>query len=147
MAEADNIQIVAQRTINTDVATIGDLINMSEYLIYNVDYCWSGLLFRESVREKISAARNELDFDAMRNEVFEDENQLSEVGLVGAQLDLKLSGLSEELVSFVETPSIQKLLSIFDWLISIFGSLANSSKKIEQLKEFIETLKNLIDAE
>jgi hypothetical protein len=128
MADAGNEAIYAQKTIETNVYTIEGLINTSEGLIYNVVYCWSDLLFKESLRAKIRNAHNELKFDLMKPDAFPDDVNLDEVGLGGSQLILKLSGLSEELSSFVETPNIQKLLSIFDWLISILGSMANASK-------------------
>jgi hypothetical protein len=73
------------------------------------------------------------------------EADLSEVGLAGAQLTLKLSGLSGVLQPFTMAPSVRKLLPVFDWVLSILGSLAGVSRLLEQLKEFLEVLQKLID--
>lgn len=132
-----------QQPINPEPQGIDELLTTVQALLENMIFCWSDLLFAAAMRPQIREAWYELDFQAMRADIAEAD--LSEVGLAGAQLTLKLSGLSGVLQPFIMAPSVRKLLPVFDWVLSILGSLAGVSRLLEQLKEFLEVLQKLID--
>ncbi len=131
-----------QQPINPEPQGIGELLETVQSLLENTVFCWSDLLFASAMRPKILEAWYELDFQTMRAEAAEAD--LSRVGLTGAQLALKLSGVSGALLSFTSAPSVRKLLAVFDWVLSILGSLAGVTGRLEQLKEFMEVLQKLI---
>lgn len=136
-------QEALQQAINPEPQDIDEMLIAVQALLENVVFCWSDLLFAAAMRPQIRDAWSELDFQSLRADVADVD--LSEVGLTGAQLKLKLAGLSGALTPFTTAPSLRKLLDVFDWVLSILGSLANLSRRVEQLKEFMEVLKKLGD--
>lgn len=134
----------------TAVDSIDALLDVTGDLLHNVVVCWSDLLFEKSIREQIREAWNDLDFNnkieekklflCMQGQLLE----IEKVGLSGPQLSLKLTAVAGALSSFTSAPSPQKLLSVFDWILSILGSLVSVSSYFEKLKEFMEVLQKLI---
>lgn len=135
-----------QQTVNPAPGDMDGLLATTQALLDNVVWCWSDLLFAQDMREPVRAAWVDLSFDRLRGEVADlPEEDLYAVGLAGPQLNLKLAGLSQVLTPFTLAPTIPRLLKVFDWLLSILGSLAGLSRHVEQLKEFVEVLQKLID--
>ncbi|THF67462.1 hypothetical protein E6C76_03605 [Pseudothauera nasutitermitis] len=133
-----------QTPIPTHVDSIDDFLDATREILTDTVDNWSYLLFPERLRPQIEAAWDDLNFELTRIEI--QDADLAEVGLEGAQLDLKLSAVSEALSDFARAPDVRKLLGVFDWLLAVLGSLAAVSKRVEQIKEFIEVLRKLIDA-
>lgn len=131
-----------QLEISGNVEGIDDLLRETHNLLYNVVHCWSYMLFDKAYREYISDAYQELNFDH-RSFYFED-GDLEQFGLTGYQKDLKMAVVSAAFSGFALSPSIPKLLSLFDKLLSVFGSLARLDSRIEKLKEILEIVKELI---
>ena len=137
---------IYQQTVNPAPGDMDGLLDTTQALLDNVVRCWSDLLFAQDMREPVRAAWADLSFARLREEVARlPEEDLYAVGLAGPQLNLKLAGLSQVLTPFTRAPSIPRLLKVFDWLLSILGSLAGLSRHVEQLKEFVEVLQKLID--
>lgn len=135
-----------QQAINPAPNDMDGLLSTVQALLENVVFCWSDLLFAQDMRETIRAAWEDLRIGSLRDEVAGlSEEELQAVGLAGPQLTLKLAALSGVLTPFTLAPSIPRLLKVFDWLLSILGSLAGLSRHVEQLKEFVEVLQKLID--
>ena len=140
MATQQDVQL----EVSAKMETIDELLDATDRLLENVVHHWSHLLFEARFREQIVKAWQEIDFPLMRVEI--DENAFEEVGLAGAQRELKLDAISAAFSSFAEAPSVKKLVTTLGWLLSILGSLAGISKRVEQTKEFIEVIQKLIDS-
>ena len=141
-----NTAVGYQEEINPAPQDMDGLLAAVQALLDNVVWCWSDLLLAKDMREPVRAAWEDLQIERLRGEVAGlPEEDLYAVGLAGPQLNLKLAGLSQVLTPFTLAPSVPRLLKVFDWLLSILGSLAGLSRHVEQLKEFVEVLQKLID--
>jgi len=133
---------------------IGDLSNFLDEvsnLFDNMVESWSQILFGATNRGPIKAAwdnakpsiqivKSNLDSSALHT-------KLSDAGLVGPQLDLKLKGLNDAWKSFWERGTLRLLRRLLSWINTILGSIASVVPGGEALKELKEAMEKLIEDE
>lgn len=119
-------------------------------LFDNVVYHWDYILFEEEFRPRSKAAWEEL------RRIFEDWQEqvsttpardLQNAGLLEAQLDLKLGGLSSAWSRFKERGTVRLLRNVLGCINAILGSMPQVIPGVEALKELKEAIERLITAD
>ena len=134
-----------QSPLDRDITSMEDVLYFAQDLLGNIVGCWRGLLFDERHRQALEHAWRDIYTDSLVAELEAVSSELDAVGLGGSQLALKLGGLVASISVFRQFPSVRKLLSVLDWLISLLASLARKNEKVEQLKELIEAVQKLMN--